>query len=159
LYIIRHAVAEERDRERWPDDGQRPLTEKGAARFRKLVKRLAKQGLAPTLIATSPLLRCRQTAAIVQEVIGSQVEVVPRDELAPGSDLDGIVARSAQHEGDLAWVGHAPDVGDLAAGLIGDGAAALHFAKGAVAAIEFDGPLERGAGRLRWLVPPRLLAE
>lgn len=160
LYIIRHAVAEERDRERWPDDGQRPLTEKGTARFRKMMKRLAKRGVAPTLIASSPLLRCRQTAEIVQEEIAAQAEVILRDELAPGSDLDGILARSAQHLGDLAWVGHAPDVGELAAGLMsGDGATALHFSKGAVAAIEFDGPPRPAAGRLLWLVPPKLLAE
>ena len=159
LYIIRHAAAEERDRDRWPDDGQRPLTEKGASRFRKLMKRLAKHGVAPTLIASSPLLRCRQTAEIVQAVIASQAEVVPRDELAPGSDLDGILARSGQHDGDLAWVGHAPDVGELAADLIGGGAATLQFAKGSVAAIEFDGPPQRAAGRLLWLVQPKLIVD
>ena len=33
LYLIRHAIAEERG-EKWPDDNKRPLTEEGIARMR-----------------------------------------------------------------------------------------------------------------------------
>lgn len=159
LYIIRHAAAEDRDSHRWPNDGERPLKKKGAERFRQAMKKLVLRGATPTLIVGSPLARCRQTAEIVLEVLAEPAELVLREELAPGSDLAGIVAFSRRHAGDIAWVGHAPDVGDFAARLIGDGAAAIDFAKGAVAAIEFDGPPAEAAGRLLWLVGPKLLVE
>lgn len=34
LYSVRHAVAHERDADRWPDDAKRPLTPEGEKRFR-----------------------------------------------------------------------------------------------------------------------------
>ena len=55
----------------------------------------------------------------------------------------------------LAWVGHAPDVDDLAAALLGGGR--LEFAKGAVAAIEFDGQVAPGQGTLAWLATMSVL--
>lgn len=65
LYIVRHAWAYERDVNRWPDDGQRPLTAEGRARFAKVAKALAQRGFDPTAIATSPLIRCRETADLL----------------------------------------------------------------------------------------------
>ena len=32
LLIVRHAIACERNRQRWPDDADRPLSSRGAAR-------------------------------------------------------------------------------------------------------------------------------
>ena len=40
LIVVRHAIAFERDRGRWPEDALRPLTPAGKRRFRK-----AAQGL------------------------------------------------------------------------------------------------------------------
>ena len=34
LYLIRHAIAETPDDQRWPDDAQRPLAPHGRQRFR-----------------------------------------------------------------------------------------------------------------------------
>ena len=62
LYIVRHAWAEEQDDDRWPDDRQRPLTAEGRKRFSRVAKALDHRGIAPQLIVTSPLMRCRQTA-------------------------------------------------------------------------------------------------
>jgi phosphohistidine phosphatase len=160
LYIVRHAWAEEADETRWPDDAQRPLTDEGCKRFAKMVKVLADRGLAPAVVATSPLVRCRQTAEIIARQIAGKPRLVPRDELSPGSDLDKLLAWTAPYAADeeqFAWVGHAPDVGELAAALIGDGSANLVFAKGALAAIEFDGHPTRRQGELRWLVTAKIL--
>ena len=160
LYIVRHAWAEEADESRWPDDGQRPLTDEGRKRFAKVVKLLADRGFAPAIVATSPLVRCRQTAEIIAREIADKPRLEPRDELSPGSDLDKLLewttARGGNAE-EIAWVGHAPDVGALAAALIGPGSANLDFAKGAVAAIEFEGQPARREGELRWLVTAKML--
>ena len=160
LYIIRHAWAVDRDDPACPEDSLRPLTEEGRERFGRLVKVLAERGFAPGLIATSPLVRCRQTAEIVSRQVRGRPAVIERDELAPGGDLAGLVAWTNEQlpgREEIAWVGHAPDVEHLAGDLIGAPRDATRFAKGGVAAIQFDGPAKQGAGTLWWLVTAKLL--
>jgi len=160
LYIIRHAWAEDRDAERWPDDGLRPLTDAGCERFAKVVGKLAERGVSPGLLATSPLVRCRQTADILSEVLPGRPEVVELPALEPGSDLEALTdwtAARAEDHGEIGWVGHAPDVDRLCAALVGGDEAWIRFAKGAVAAVRFEGPPEIGSGELRWLATAKVL--
>lgn len=159
LYVVRHAWAEERGDPAWPDDRQRPLTPEGRTRFARLVKKLVARGFAPAVIATSPLVRCRQTAELLAERVLGKPTVVDRDELAPDSNLAGLIewtAGQAQDQ-DVAWVGHAPDVGDIVAALIGGPTAAVELSKGAVAAIRFRGTPQLRQGELRWLVTAKIL--
>ncbi len=158
LYIIRHAWAEDRDLLHWPTDWERPLTRDGRRRFAAVVERLVERGFAPEIIATSPLVRCRQTAGIVAEIAGGDPPIVVLDALQPGSDLGALLGWTAHEAADceqVAWVGHAPDVGWLAARLIGEGE--LRFAKGAVAALRFADRPAVGQGELRWLVTAKIL--
>jgi phosphohistidine phosphatase len=160
LYIIRHAWAEDRSEARWPDDGLRPLTEAGHKRMARMADALARGSFAPTMIATSPLVRCLQTAETVAKQLPKGPTVVELNALAPGSDLESLIEwteQEAKRHDEIAWVGHAPDVDQLAAILIGDSQAAIHFSKGAVAAIAFDGPPVIGGGELRWLVTAKVL--
>jgi len=160
LYIIRHAWAEEQDGSAWADDCQRPLTLEGQERFAQVVKALAQRGFAPQLVATSPLVRCRQTADLVATHVPGRPKVVERNELVPESDLAGILRWTGSQAGDIeevAWVGHAPDVGFLVAALIGDEESSIRFAKGAIAAIRFPGPPGIGEGELHWLVTAKVL--
>ena len=156
LYIVRHAYAGQHGDPRYPDDSLRPLTKEGRKRFKRMAKRLAKRGFEPGIIATSPLVRCRQTADIIADVVPGDPEVVELSELAPGSRLDALISWTAQQaEQKVAWVGHAPDVDRLAGALLGD--AHVRFAKGAVAAIEFDAEVAAGRGTLIWFATPKLL--
>jgi phosphohistidine phosphatase len=158
VYIVRHAWAEDRDDAVYPNDDLRPLARKGRKRFRRLARRLAKRGVDVAQIATSPLVRCRQTAEILAEYSPSEPPITELDALRPGSQLDPLLEWTRQQEGrDVAWVGHAPDVDQLAAALVGDHSAAIRFDKGAVAAIDFDGPPAAGQGALRWLAVAELL--
>jgi phosphohistidine phosphatase len=59
LYLIRHAIAEERG-DKWPDDAKRPLTLEGTARMRKAAKGLVRLGVKFDVVLTSPLVRARQ---------------------------------------------------------------------------------------------------
>ena len=45
----------------------------------------------------------------------------------------------------------------MAAALIGQPDGLIRFAKGAIAAIRFDGPLVLGGGELQWLVTAKVL--
>jgi phosphohistidine phosphatase len=158
LYIVRHAWAEDRDPARFPNDDLRPLTSDGKKRFAKTVKRLVDGGFNPTLVASSPLVRCRETAEIFVKRLEKFARLVELDALKPGSDLAELVRWTAEQTDEaIAWVGHAPDVSELAAALIGDGIPSIRFAKGATAAIEFAAKIAPGKGELNWLATAKLL--
>lgn len=161
LYLIRHAWAEEQDSARWPDDAIRPLTPEGQKRFAKLIRTLAKTQFQPSLIVSSPLLRCRQTAQVIVDTLKTkEAIVVQREELAPRGSLDSLLrwtASEARSHGAIAWVGHAPDVELFCAALIGPGQSLIHFSKGAIALVRFDGIARLGQGELQWLVTAKLL--
>ena len=63
LLLIRHAHAGERDPDRWPDDRDRPLTDKGRKIQRKMSRALGKLDLVPTMVLASPWARAAETAA------------------------------------------------------------------------------------------------
>jgi phosphohistidine phosphatase len=160
LFIIRHAWAEERDEAKYPDDALRPLTDEGQRRFAKMVEFLVPRGLKPPLIATSPLLRCRQTAEILGTALGRKTQVVECKELRPGGDPKKLFAWTDEHAAGLeqvAWVGHAPDVGFIAALLIGQDDGWINFKKGAIAAIRSNDSPDFGRGELQWLVSAKVL--
>jgi phosphohistidine phosphatase len=159
LYIVRHGLAGEHGDPRYPDDRLRPLTDEGRKRFTETAKRLVEAGFEPGIVATSPLIRCLQTAEIVVDRARGNPKLVEIAALEPGSDLDALIDWTIEQEKDeVAWVGHAPDVTDLTAGLLSDGDdCRIRFAKGAVACIAFEGGIARGAGELQWLVTAKVL--
>jgi phosphohistidine phosphatase len=165
LCIIRHAWAGQHGDPRWPNDDLRPLTSGGRKRFAKMARKLVKGALKLDVIATSPLVRCRQTADIVAEELSPAPPVIELDALRPGGDLDALLrwtSEQATEHRRIAWVGHAPDVDDMAAELLGcdlvdHPAGGVHFAKGAVALVRFEAAPQSGGGTLRWLVDADVL--
>ena len=149
LYIVRHAWAEDIG----PDgnDFSRPLTKKGRKRFEKFITHLRAGGMKVDRIASSPLVRTRETAEIMARVFEIESGVEEVAALAPGADWQAILEWTIhQDAARVAWVGHAPCVGRLAALTIGDGAAAIRMQKGAVASLRLDdGPGH--PGELEWL--------
>ncbi len=158
LYILRHAWAGEFGDPRWPDDSLRTLTRDGARRFTRIAQTLAERGIDPGVIATSPYVRCRQTAEILAAELEPQPRVVELPALAPGSDLSELARWSNSHAGqDICWVGHKPDVGQLAGRLLSSGECDLRFAKATMASLWFNGQIESGAAQLHWLTTAKLL--
>lgn len=157
LYIVRHAWALEPDAAEFPDDAQRPLSRKGRRRFARMAERLAKRGLAPVVVATSPLVRAVQTAEILSRAVRPRPRLEILDALAPGSDLAPLLAWLREQADDAAWVGHAPDVAALCGALMGAPPERIRFPKGATAALRFGSEIEAGQAELRWLATARLL--
>ncbi len=165
IYIIRHAWAGHYGDPQWPDDFQRPLSKAGSERFAAFVEKLAGRGFSPQVVATSPLVRCRQTAEQVVAAVENagdrrRVELVELDALVPGSNLEELIewtAERAKQFDQIAWVGHAPAVGRLTASLIGQRGGCIRFAKGGVAAVQFHDTPEPGDGELRWLLTAKML--
>ncbi len=115
LYIVRHAFAGQHGDPRYPNDDLRPLTRRGRKQFSRAMKKLARREFEPKLVASSPLIRCRQTAEVICERVGTTPQLIELDGLRPGSRLEALVSWSNEQGVDeLAWVGHAPDVSYLA---------------------------------------------
>jgi phosphohistidine phosphatase len=104
-------------------------------------------------IVSSPLTRCRETAAIVGDALGLEVDEDAR--LRPGAELDGLAELVAERSGlsRLLLCGHQPDMSGLAGELTGG---MIEFRKGSLAVIEADA-LRPRAGVLRGLYPPAAL--
>lgn len=65
LYFVRHAVAFNRDYERWPDDADRPLTPEGENDFRLAAGGLSSVVPRVEVLLSSPYVRAWQTAEIL----------------------------------------------------------------------------------------------
>jgi len=159
LLLVRHAIAEERG-SAWPDDTVRPLTQKGEVRMREIARRLKALGETTDVVVTSPLKRAKDTALILTREWRSSSEVEAIDALAPGHTPAQTMAGVAEEaSGDsIALVGHEPDLGQLAAWLIG-AKHPLLFKKGGVARIDLESMSRPREGQLIWLATPRLLRE
>lgn len=157
LYLVRHAIAAERG-EDWPDDDKRPLTVRGIARFKEAVEGLKKLDVGIDEIFTSPLIRAKQTAALLAEGLSGKSTVKVLDALAPGHAPSSVMAQLARaaRRRRIALVGHEPGLGELAAHLIGAGRA-LPFKKGGVCCIDVESLSSRRPGSLNWFVTPKLL--
>ena len=159
VLVIRHAVAFERDRRRWPDDGKRPLTARGIQKFRKSARGLARLTQPPEHVLTSPLVRAVQTAEILTAVSGWPA-ALETARLAPGQTTQQALALVGEHSADcLALVGHEPDLSRFVAIAIGGTASRTSIAlkKGGVACLEFGRAVRPGGAQLMWLATPRLL--
>lgn len=163
LYLVRHAVAAERG-PAFPDDAARPLTPEGVDRFRTAVAGLRAFGVTLDLVLTSPFTRARETAELLSAGLKPKPRLVVTDALAPGHRPAQVVSAVEQHMAAgkrwsrVALVGHEPDLGELAARLLG-ARGTIVFKKGAVCRIDVDRALPGGPGTLRWLLPPAVLRD
>ncbi len=134
LLLIRHADAGDRNPTLWPDDTQRPLSERGRKRHAKVAKRMRRQDLVPDLLLSSPWLRAWQTSALTADVVGCDPPAACPALAAPPV-LAAIATAIGATAGDrlVALVGHEPWLGELAALLlVGDDHLMIDFAKSAV---------------------------
>lgn len=157
LYLIRHGVAAERGEE-YPDDSKRPLTSDGIDRLKKEAKALDALDVSFEQILCSPLVRTRQTADIFADVMKSKPPVAAIDALTPAGSPAAVIQHLGKYmrKASIALVGHEPNMGELAAHLIG-AKVPLPFKKGAIARIDFSIFPPKGKGELVWFVQPRML--
>ena len=112
-------------------------------------------------LATSPLVRARQTAQIVADEFGIQVNE-KTDALSPDGKpaqfaqwLDGQRSRDV-----VAVVGHEPHLSTLVTWMVsGVDESRIELGKGGACLLTFDGRPRKGCARLRWLLTPRQLRE
>ena len=163
ILLVRHAQAGEQDPTKYPDDTERPLTKAGKQAHAEVSARLAKRGVVPEAILSSPWRRAWQTAEIMaEEFSGKKNKIQPKaaSALAAAPDLDALAAEIAGigEINTVALVGHEPWLSELASLLLTGEANRLpiDFPKSGVMGIEAD-LVENGAGTLRFFLRPKLL--
>jgi phosphohistidine phosphatase len=155
LYLLRHAEAEVLA----ASDAARRLTPKGEAQAVKVGRYCGTHGLAPAVVLTSPVTRARQTAGLVAGVL-DDAELVEVPWAACGMDPWKAMDELAAYKKFPAvmLVGHQPDLGGLAAALLGLGdVRVLRVRKALLVGIDVSHGLSTGAGVLQFFVPVKLM--
>jgi phosphohistidine phosphatase len=158
LLLIRHARAENRDPDRWPDDSERPLTDQGRAAHADVGRALRRLGLEPETVFTSPWARARETAEITVQALRLDAKPVDCEPLAAEPDLDALQEHIGPRADNavVALVGHSPWMEELASLLLGGATSRvpIDFPKSGVVGI--DCPLlAPGAGTLSFMLRPK----
>jgi phosphohistidine phosphatase len=128
--------------------------------LRREAKALNNIGVTFELILTSPLTRTHQTAEILAEHLEGKPALIESDSLTPAGTPAAVMQEIAKHSRKprIALVGHEPNIGELAARLIG-ARSPIQFKKGAICRIDFDALPPKALGQLIWFLPPRVLRE
>ena len=161
IYLLRHAIAETRDPERYPVDADRPLTREGRNRMARAARGMRSLGLRFDLVLTSPLVRARQTARIVLPLFRPRPPLRALRPLSPGGGTGGVFAalEAIPAEASVLLVGHEPDLARLAGAMTLETRTdmPLEFKKGGLCRIDFDMLPPKGGGMLRWFLTPKML--
>jgi len=158
LYLLRHGI---------PGDGPDPeLSPEGVSAIQGAVIGMARLGVTADLILSSPLKRAEGTARIVAGVITTAAGRHPRMLIEPllsggcgGSTLLSLLAahRVRASQPGVLVVGHQPDMGRIAADLIGS-EEPLPFGRGTLCCLELPDHASPGSASLVFFMPADLLA-
>ena len=156
LLFVRHAAAVPAGKHGLAD-ADRPLTDRGAKKFKPVARQLAKLIEKPRAIFSSPLVRARETAEIVAGAWrGGVVGVLPA--LADG-DWSAIwnAVRRFSDEDTIILVGHEDWISNLTAELLGSTkGSAFAYRKGGLALLEVRRNY-RDRATLVWFLAPHVL--
>ena len=121
LYILRHAIAGDRDENLYPDDSLRHLTEKGEKKMGKIAGHLKHMDVQLDVILTSPYVRAFETAKIVAKIFGvKKKQLVLSEHLIPSGTARDLIAEINEifQVENLMLVGHELYLSDLVAMLV-----------------------------------------
>lgn len=151
LYVMRHAQASFNA----PSDQERPITEKGLEQTNELIKRIKNELSDVEQIWSSELLRAKQTASAVSDVLALPTsehaflspDVDPRDVL---EKINALNTKSA-----LLIVSHQPLVGELVSLLVNGNAHQAHpYSTSEILFLEADVIAPGMASLVKQYLPP-----
>ena len=158
--LLRHGIASPVGEAGVHRDRDRPLSAVGRARTRAAAQGLARLLDGSVGLLSSPYRRAWETAEIVADVLALAEGPVASEALALGGDFAALLGETVWRDGASAviCVGHEPSLSATASWLLtGQADVDVEFKKAAALTIGFIGRPRPGGGRLRWLVPPRVL--
>lgn len=159
LFILRHAEAG-KSIPSSAKDLERPLTAEGKEELEDVARTLARLKIKPDRIATSPLRRAKETAAIVAKSFKGRQKPEVWDELKPEGSKKELYGRLSKlrPESRVLLVGHEPYLTQMINELMGrQGVARIALRKSGLARVSVSSFSPRPEGELRWLLTPRLL--
>jgi phosphohistidine phosphatase len=160
VLVVRHAVALDRAEaaDRAVPDSERPLTAEGRARMKQAARGLAKRLPEVGALLSSPLLRARETAAILRERYRG-LDCTESEALLPEAEPQALEQALLEHAqlGLVAVVGHEPHLsGWVSWCLTGEQRPLVVLRKAGACLLRFDGPVSAGGGQLQWLLTSAL---
>lgn len=159
LYIIRHSLAG-RTLEDEAMDHERPLKKKGKEKMKEIAKGLQKLKIGFDVVVTSPLLRSKESAEIVNAHCCDTKEVTVTDLLCPGASYNNLIKllNNLKDYNKVAVVGHEPFLSGFASYCLTNNKHSLmSLKKGGILKLEMDGVIKPGKCMLSWLMEPRQL--
>jgi phosphohistidine phosphatase len=163
LYLMRHGIAVLRqDDPSVSSDSERPLSNKGIKRTRKVAKGLRRLEISFDALLTSPLLRARQTGEIVASALGMEDRLEEISGLAPESTVEHLLFGLTRYQDrkHLLLVGHEPLLSDTLSYLLSGRQSAqldVDLKKASLCRIEIDALPSPNPGKLHWLLTPKQL--
>ena len=153
VVLIRHGEAEDHNT---GGDAARELTARGRDELKEVSGGLRQIVPKFDRMASSPLIRARQTAEIIAERF-NYVKIETLDSLAPEGEISKTInwLFAQPLNSAICLAGHEPSISALAATLLsGAPRPFIIFNKGSACAIEFADLPKAGKGQLSWFMPP-----
>lgn len=158
LYIIRHGEA--KNLEKAVGDEARPLTKKGREKIKEIAKGLKEWNIRFHIVFSSPLLRSKESAEIINTFCSDSNEIMITDSLLPESKFIDLLKLLDGQDGltKIAIVGHEPFLSRFASYCLSKSKHSfINIKKGGALILEADGPIKPGHCKLSWLMEPRQL--
>lgn len=157
LYILRHAIAGDRESFDGPDS-ERPLTKEGAKKMRRIAKESKKLNLKFDVILSSPFLRAKQTAEIMAEEFHRENVLKFSSHLKVGGNPAALVheIKTSYKKFDrILLVGHEPYLSGLISMLVsGKTDMSITMKKGGVCNLSVESLRYGRCATLEWLMAP-----
>ncbi len=159
IYLLRHGIAE--DPKPGRPDAERPLTDEGRDKLRRVLKRARTADLDPSVILSSPYRRALETAAVAAEILAYKGEIVRTPALAPeASPFDAWEEiRKRKQERAILLSSHEPLMSSMVAFLLDSPTLRVEMKKAALVRIDCDRFGPKAAGVLKWMLTPGVCLE
>lgn len=159
LYIIRHGLAGSSLKDKI-EDNERPLEKKGKRIMKDIAKGLKKLKISFDLVLTSPLLRAKESAEIVNAYCGNTKKIKETELLSPGASFDHLIEflNNLKDSSTVAIVGHEPFLSSFASYCLSkNNKSFINLKKSGIIKLEINEIIKPGDCKLLWLMEPKPL--
>ena len=161
LYILRHAIAVEHGTPGYENDADRPLTDEGKRKLRRVTRAMAAMDLSFGLILSSPYPRAKETAEIAARELGLTDRLELSETLTPGGSTEQLIEWLNQRDPkpkNVLLVGHEPYLSGLVSRLVsGAENAGITLRKAGLCKLTTEALTHGRCATLEWLLTPRLM--
>lgn len=149
LYLVRHGKAEGHAR----NDHDRQLTADGAKRLATEAKVIARLGIQPARLYSSPRVRARQTADIIARALNMTIDISEAVNFDFSLESVAQLVAGLPLDAEVMFVGHNPSMAQVIHELTG---ATVEMKVGSLARIDLDSIPPQLHGHLAWLIAPKV---